>query len=132
LHCPSGNIPKDGPSAGITVVSALLSLATKTPIRAKLAMSGEITITGVVLPVGGIKEKLIGAQDGGAIDVILPAANEVKFRSIQSVPRGINVYFVKHYSEVFDIAFRGGMMNISLVVLFFFFHTDPHPHLFLK
>jgi len=76
IHVPSGAVPKDGPSAGAAMVTALVSLLSGRPVRDRLAMTGELTLSGVVLPVGGIKEKVLGAKRAGIREVLLPADNE--------------------------------------------------------
>jgi ATP-dependent Lon protease len=83
LHVPAGAVPKDGPSAGVTMVTALASLATRRPVRSDVAMTGEITLRGKVLPVGGIKEKTLAAHRLGIRTVILPRQNE---RDLEDVP----------------------------------------------
>jgi ATP-dependent Lon protease len=85
IHVPAGAIPKDGPSAGVTIVTALASLATRRPVRSDVAMTGEITLRGKVLPVGGIKEKVLAAMRGGIATVMLPARNR---KDLQDVPEG--------------------------------------------
>ncbi|CAH2049591.1 unnamed protein product, partial [Iphiclides podalirius] len=106
VHVPEGATPKDGPSAGCTVTTALLSLALGRPVRRGLAMTGEISLTGRVLPVGGIKEKIIAAKRVGVTCVILPEENRRDFDDLPSFIReGIDVHFVSDYGEVFAIAF---------------------------
>jgi len=104
LHVPAGATPKDGPSAGITMASALLSLAKGRVIERTLAMTGELTLTGHVLPVGGIREKVIAAQRIKIYDLILPEANRRDFEDLPDYVReGMNVQFVKEYPEVAKI-----------------------------
>jgi ATP-dependent Lon protease len=101
VHVPAGAIPKDGPSAGVTIMTALASLATRRPVRGDLAMTGEITLRGKVLPVGGIKEKVLAAHRAGIRSLILPARNE---RDLEDVPeelrRQLEFIFVDDAEEV--------------------------------
>ncbi|XP_039734391.1 lon protease homolog, mitochondrial isoform X1 [Pteropus medius] len=106
LHVPEGATPKDGPSAGCTIVTALLSLAMDRPVRHNLAMTGEVSLTGKILPVGGIKEKTIAAKRAGVTCIILPAENKKDFYDLAAfITEGLEVHFVEHYREIFDIAF---------------------------
>jgi len=105
IHVPAGATPKDGPSAGVTLVTALISLLTDTPIRNDLAMTGEITLRGRVLPVGGIKEKILAAVAAGMKRVIIPAQNVKDLRDIPRDLRGrIKVFPVKRIDEVWPLA----------------------------
>jgi ATP-dependent Lon protease len=108
IHVPAGAIPKDGPSAGITMASALLSMLTERCIRQNLAMTGEITLTGQVLPVGGIKEKVLAAKRAGVVEVILPFENEVNVREdLKSEQIGdMKIHYVKAMEEVVDLALQ--------------------------
>jgi ATP-dependent Lon protease len=101
LHVPAGATPKDGPSAGITMATALLSLARgRKPARA-LAMTGELTLTGQVLPVGGIKEKVIAARRARLAELVLPAANRSDFEDLPAhIRKGLRVHFVSHFGQV--------------------------------
>lgn len=99
LHVPAGATPKDGPSAGITMASTLASLATKTPIKEKLAMTGEITLRGRVLPVGGIKEKILAASRAGIKEVILPRKNE---KDLEEIPEEIRSEMKFHLADTMD------------------------------
>jgi len=107
LHLPAGATPKDGPSAGITMALALYSLAKNKKVRGQVAMTGELSLTGKVLPVGGIKEKVLGAKRAGIKEIILPFANA---KDLIEVPerhrKGIKFYPVKHFDEVLKIALK--------------------------
>ncbi len=106
LHVPEGATPKDGPSAGVTMASALLSLARGQRIRRPLAMTGELTLTGHVLPVGGIREKVIAARRTRIMELILPDANEGDFEELpEHIRDGVTAHFVKHYREVVPLLF---------------------------
>jgi|SRR5579875_1317974 len=109
IHVPSGAIPKDGPSAGVAMVTALVSLLSGHPIRPLVAMTGEISLTGVVLPVGGIKEKVLGAKRAGIREVILPAENEanVKEDLPENLLGGLKIHFVHTVDEALRIALTG-------------------------
>merc|ERR1719399_2142559 len=101
IHFPAGAMPKDGPSAGVTITTAIVSLLTGRLVRPDLAMTGEITLRGLVLPVGGIKEKLIAAHRAGMRAVLIPAKNEKDLRELPpTVVEGLNVTLVKDVSEV--------------------------------
>ena len=107
VHVPAGSIPKDGPSAGVTMVTALVSALTNTPIRPKLAMTGEITLSGHVLPVGGIKEKVLAARRAKIEELILPAQNEKNVvEDIQpELLKEIKIHYVRTIEEVLNLAF---------------------------
>ena len=107
VHIPAGAIPKDGPSAGIGMCVALVSALTKIPARASVAMTGEITLRGEVLPIGGLKEKLLAAHRGGIETVLIPADNE---KDLAEIPKNIkdklNIVPVKWIDEVFELALQ--------------------------
>jgi len=104
IHVPEGAIPKDGPSAGVTMATALASAFTKRKVRKNLAMTGEITLRGKVLPVGGIKEKILAAKRAGITDIILCSANQKDIDEIKPIYlKGLNFHFVDNIMEVFDI-----------------------------
>jgi len=108
LHVPAGATPKDGPSAGITMATSLLSLATGKPVRKRLAMTGEMTLTGRVLPVGGIREKITAAKRIGIREVIIPKANEADLDVVpETVRKGIKFHTAEWFDEVVLIAFSG-------------------------
>ena len=106
IHVPSGAIPKDGPSAGIAMVTALVSLLTERPVRPRVAMTGEISLSGIVLPVGGIKEKVLGAKRAGIREVILPSENEpnVKEDLQPHMLDGMQIHFVRTAEQALEIA----------------------------
>lgn len=107
VHVPEGATPKDGPSAGVTMATALLSLARDEQVRRPIAMTGELTLTGQVLPVGGIREKVIAAKRVGIRELVLPEANRRDFDELPDhVRKGMKAHFAEHYSDVAAIAFR--------------------------
>ncbi|KAJ5914280.1 hypothetical protein N7504_003163 [Penicillium tannophilum] len=106
LHCPEGAVPKDGPSAGITMASALLSLALNHPLDPTIAMTGELTVTGKVLRIGGLREKTVAARRAGATTVIFPADNTSDWLELpENIKEGITGHPVSWYSDVFDLLF---------------------------
>ena len=106
IHIPEGATPKDGPSAGITMVTALLSLLLDTPIKDNLGMTGELTLTGRILPIGGVKEKLVAARRSGLKELIFPKDNARDFDELpEYIKKGLTIHFVEHYDEVFKISF---------------------------
>lgn len=109
IHFPAGAIPKDGPSAGITITTALISLFTNRNVRADVAMTGEVTLRGLVLPVGGVKEKVLAAHRGGIKRIIMPARCEKDLKDIpQNVKDDIEFVFAKKLDEVLEAALEGG------------------------
>jgi ATP-dependent Lon protease len=105
LHVPAGATPKDGPSAGVTMATALLSLATGRKVKRGLAMTGELTLTGQVLPVGGIREKVIAARRAGLKVLVLPQPNRRDYDELpEYLKAGITVHFASHYDDVFAVA----------------------------
>ncbi len=106
IHVPSGAIPKDGPSAGIAMVTALVSLLTGRPMRPRVAMTGEISLSGVVLPIGGVKEKVLGAKRGGIREIILPSENEPNVKEdLQSeMLADVQIHFVRTIEQALEIA----------------------------
>jgi ATP-dependent Lon protease len=105
IHVPAGAIPKDGPSAGITMATALVSALTKVPVRRDVAMTGEVTLRGKVLPVGGIKEKVLAARRVGIHTVLIPSRNDKDIGELRAnVKQGMNVVFVDHMDQVLDVA----------------------------
>ena len=106
IHIPEGAVPKDGPSAGITMATALLSAITEKPVKASVAMTGEITLRGRVLPIGGLKEKILAAKNAGIKTVLVPKKNEKDIEEISAeIKRGIEIVFVENMEQVIEQAF---------------------------
>lgn len=105
IHIPEGAVPKDGPSAGITMATALLSAVTHTPVRADLAMTGEVTLRGRILPIGGLKEKILAAKMAEVKTVLVPKENEKDIEEIsEEIKEGLEILFVETMEEVADLA----------------------------
>jgi len=106
LHVPEGATPKDGPSAGITMASALLSLVLNKKVKDKVAMTGELTLSGSVLAVGGVREKVIAAKREGINTIILPKEVQERFKKYpRHIRQDLTVHFVSHFNEVFKVLF---------------------------
>ena len=106
IHIPEGAVPKDGPSAGITMATAMLSAITKTPVRADVAMTGEITLRGRVLPIGGLKEKTLAAKNAGIKTICVPKKNEKDIDEISpEIKKGLKIVFVEQMKDVLDVTF---------------------------
>ena len=105
IHVPEGATPKDGPSAGITIATSIASALTQRKVRKNIAMTGEITLRGKVLPVGGIKEKILAAKRAGITDIMLCEANEKDINEIPEIYRkGVNFHYVKDVQDVWAYA----------------------------
>jgi ATP-dependent Lon protease len=105
VHVPAGAVPKDGPSAGVTMTTALVSLATGRPVRGEVGMTGEVSLTGRVLPIGGVKQKLLAAQRAGLTEVFLPARNEPDLDDVPAdVLAALTVHLVSDVREILSSA----------------------------
>jgi len=116
IHVPAGAVPKDGPSAGITMATALVSALSGRKVRRDVAMTGELTLTGRVLPIGGVKEKLLGAIRAGIKEIILPQDNEADLEDLQEeVRKELTIHLVSDLGEVVAVALRtdGGPVKRS-------------------
>ena len=125
LHVPEGAIPKDGPSAGITIATSITSALTSIPVRGDVAMTGEITVRGRVLPIGGLKEKLLAAHRQGIFEIVMPKENEKDLPDIpENIRKDMKLHFVSSMDEVLKIALErelemaplAGMLNAAEIV----------------
>jgi ATP-dependent Lon protease len=106
LHVPEGATPKDGPSAGVTMVTSLLSLAMGVPVKKDFAMTGEISLTGKVMEIGGVKEKAIAAKRSGVKQIIFPKNNQRNWGELEKeITKGLTPHFVDYYTEIWDLVF---------------------------
>jgi ATP-dependent Lon protease len=116
VHVPEGAIPKDGPSAGITIATSISSALTGIPVRGDIAMTGEITIRGRVLPIGGLKEKLLAAHRQGIFEVVLPKDNEKDLADIpENIRQEMKLHFVSGMDEVLKLALERDIETLSVV-----------------
>lgn len=113
IHVPAGAIPKDGPSAGVTMLTSILSAFTQKPINAKYAMTGEINLHGEVMPIGGVKEKVLAAKHNKLTYVILPEKNRSDMQEDKKISDGINIIYVKHAQEIMDMVLMAKKAVIS-------------------
>jgi ATP-dependent Lon protease len=115
VHVPAGAVPKDGPSAGVTMTTALASLLSGRPARADVGMTGEVSLTGRVLPIGGVKQKLLAAHRAGLTSVLLPRRNEPDLDDVPaSVRDELTIHLVNDVREVLDLALEPARAVVSL------------------
>jgi ATP-dependent Lon protease len=114
LHVPAGAIPKDGPSAGITMVTAIASLLTRRPVKSTIGMTGEVTLQGRVLPIGGLKQKVLAAHAAGLTEVIVPERNEPDLEDVPSDVRDhIQFHVVGSVDQVLTLALEPGELAMA-------------------
>ena len=114
FHVPEGATPKDGPSAGVGMCTALVSSLTQIPVRSEVAMTGEITLRGQVLPIGGLKEKLLAAHRGGIKTVIIPEGNEKDLKEIpDNIQNALDIISVKWIDQVLEVALEKNPSPLS-------------------
>ena len=117
IHVPAGAIPKDGPSAGVTIASAVVSALSERPTRHDVAMTGEITLSGRVIPIGGVKEKILGAVRAGIFDIVLPKDNEADLEDLpQDVRDRIRVHLVEDLGQVLAFTLRDASLQNGRLV----------------
>jgi ATP-dependent Lon protease len=115
VHVPAGAVPKDGPSAGVTMVTALASLLSGRPVRSDVAMTGEVSLTGRVLPIGGVKQKLLAAHRAGITDVLIPARNEPDLDDVPAAVRDeLTIHLVSDVREVLQLALEAASVEPAL------------------
>ena len=114
MHVPEGAIPKDGPSAGITLATALTSALTMIPVRRDIAMTGEVTLRGKVLPIGGLKEKLLAAHRAGIREAVMPKDNEKDYDELpQLIKDEMKLHFVSEMDDVLRLALEGRLPKLE-------------------
>ena len=115
IHFPEGASKKDGPSAGITITSAFVSLATGKPISGEIGMTGEISLNGKILKIGGLREKILAAKREGLSQIIVPFSNRIDVEELnEKITDGIKFHYVRHYDEVCDILFNQNDAKVSV------------------
>src|SRR5207249_8470754 len=114
VHVPAGAVPKDGPSAGVTMTTALASLLTGRPVRSEVGMTGEVSLTGRVLPIGGVKQKLLAAHRAGLTEVLLPARNEPDLEDVpEAVREAMSFHLAEDIGQVLAVALEDAPAEAS-------------------